>query len=621
MYACGNCGAPVAYGQTSCSVCGVPIDWGTTQSPPSSQYDYQQQAWEQQPSSTNPQQEYTQQAESYQQPQYSQTTEQPNPGRQRISLHTIRKSLKKIPLNIALPLIVIFILLTLGGIMVATIANEEGQPSQNSKPTIASTAAQPVITTFTSNPASIISEQTSELAWEVTGATSVSIDQGVGSVDLSGKKTVAPTTTTTYTLTAVNDKGSVTSATTITINAMGAPTISKFTITPNVIDAGQPAVLQWDITGATSMSIDQNIGNIASSGTQTVYPSTSTTYKLTATNSAGSSNASAAITVNASSVPVISSFTAGPSAISAGESSTLQWNVTGASSVSIDQGVGTVAASGTQLVSPTTTTTYTLTATNSVGSATASATVALTAPTPPVIISFTANPSVITTGQSTTFQWNITGATSLSIDNDIGIVSDTRIPIITPSETKTYTITATNSAGSIQASTTITVNAAGAPTISSFTASPSVITSGSSNLQWDVTGATSVSINQNIGTVSTSETRVVTPTETTIYTITATNSFGQSTASVTITKADITAGYPVISSFIANPGTISAGGSSQLSWQIQGDVTSLSIDQGIGTPPAYGAAVTVFPTQKTTYTLTATNSVGSNSYSATVNVQ
>ena len=76
-------------------------------------------------------------------------------------------------------------------------------------------------------------------------------------------------------------------------------------------------------------------------------------------------------------VPLINSFSADPSTITAGESSTLSWSVTDATSVTIDHAIGTVALSGTTAVNPTTTTTYTLTATNTAGSVTATTTVML----------------------------------------------------------------------------------------------------------------------------------------------------------------------------------------------------------------------------------------------------
>jgi hypothetical protein len=73
--------------------------------------------------------------------------------------------------------------------------------------------------------------------------------------------------------------------------------------------------------------------------------------------------------------PIINSFLVNPTSITAGESSNLSWSVTDAITVAINQSVGSVASIGTTAVTPTTTTTYILTATNTVGSVTASVTV------------------------------------------------------------------------------------------------------------------------------------------------------------------------------------------------------------------------------------------------------
>ncbi len=73
--------------------------------------------------------------------------------------------------------------------------------------------------------------------------------------------------------------------------------------------------------------------------------------------------------------PIINSFLANPTTITVGESSNLSWSVTDAVGVTIDNGIGSVALTGTTAVNPTTTTTYTLTATNVAGSVTASVTV------------------------------------------------------------------------------------------------------------------------------------------------------------------------------------------------------------------------------------------------------
>jgi hypothetical protein len=73
--------------------------------------------------------------------------------------------------------------------------------------------------------------------------------------------------------------------------------------------------------------------------------------------------------------PIVNSFLANPTTITAGESSNLSWSVTDAITVAIDQSVGSVASTGTTAVNPITSTTYTLTATNVAGSVTASVTV------------------------------------------------------------------------------------------------------------------------------------------------------------------------------------------------------------------------------------------------------
>jgi uncharacterized protein YkwD len=79
---------------------------------------------------------------------------------------------------------------------------------------------------------------------------------------------------------------------------------------------------------------------------------------------------------------------------------------------------------------------------------------------PPSILFFGANPGTIQPGQSTTLSWNISGASSISIDNGIGNVSGGSITV-NPSQTTTYRITATNSGGSVSALATVTVSTGG----------------------------------------------------------------------------------------------------------------------------------------------------------------
>jgi hypothetical protein len=75
------------------------------------------------------------------------------------------------------------------------------------------------------------------------------------------------------------------------------PNIDKFEVNPIEIIATQAATLQWKVTNANTVKIDQEIGDVPISGTKSISPATGTTYKLTATNSAGSVNRTVTIKV------------------------------------------------------------------------------------------------------------------------------------------------------------------------------------------------------------------------------------------------------------------------------------------------------------------------------------
>ena len=90
-------------------------------------------------------------------------------------------------------------------------------------------------------------------------------------------------------------------------------------------------------------------------------------------------------------------------------------------------------------------------------------------------------------------------------------------------------------------------------------------------------------------------------------------------SSTTTTETTTRPPAPVVASFSAEPTTIQRGQSSTLRWEVTGNVTSVSIDQTIGTVQNTGNR-RVFPSQTTTYTLTATGAGGSTTASASVNV-
>ena len=73
----------------------------------------------------------------------------------------------------------------------------------------------------------------------------------------------------------------------------------------------------------------------------------------------------------------------------------------------------------------------------------------------PVISSFVVSSSSIVTGQSATLSWSVSGATSLSIDQGVGSVTGQTSVLVSPTTSKTYILSATNSAGTVSSAVSI----------------------------------------------------------------------------------------------------------------------------------------------------------------------
>jgi hypothetical protein len=236
----------------------------------------------------------------------------------------------------------------------------------------------------------------------------------------------------------------------------------------------------------------------------------------------------------------------------------------------------------------------------------------------PAITSFTANPTTVTTGGSASLTGVFSNGTGVVTPGNLTATSGTAVSV-SPAATTTYTLTVASSTGATVSQTaTVTVNAVtpSAPTITSFTANPTTITAGgSSNLTGVFSNGTGLITPGNIAV--TSGTAVsVSPAATTTYTLTVKNSAGVAvtkTATVTVNQTP-----PTITSFIANPTTITAGGSSSLTGVFSGG-TGVIMPGNISATS--GTAVSVSPNVTTIYALTVTNGVGaSTSKSAKVTV-
>ncbi len=491
----------------------------------------------------------------------------------------------------------------------------------------------PMIASFSASSEVVKPGESTVLSWIVPEGTQVNIEPGVGNFTGSGTAEISPDSTKTYIITATNSKGSVTKSVTVEIatdtpaESPDLPIIKAFSASDTSISEGENTILDWDVSGADSISIDPGAPSIPASGSATSSPSDTTTYTLTATNDAGSVTETVTVTVTATSsppapvaLPSILEFSADPTVVTLGGNAILMWNVYGASSIYIDNGIGQIPfSSGYIVVSPSGSRTYTLTASNSAGSVSASTGITVSAPSLPVVNSFTVNPAGITAGGSTTISWNVSGATYVTIVPGGGSVPSSGSATASPSATTTYTLTASNAAGSVTRQVTVTVAAAAPslPVIASFTASPTSITAGaSSTLSWSISGATSASISPG-GGIGASGSASVTPGSTTTYTLTASNAAGSVTRQVTVTVAAAAPSLPVIASFTASPTSITAGASSTLSWSISG-ATSASISPGGGIGASGSASVT--PGSTTTYTLTASNAAGSVTRQVTITV-
>jgi len=314
---------------------------------------------------------------------------------------------------------------------------------------------------------------------------------------------------------------------------------------------------------------------LGSNQNASVNPTATTTYTVTVTDVCGFT-ATANVTVTISNSANISISPVNPSICLGGNTNL---TATGGSTYNWSTG-----QTGTTInVSPTTTTTYTVTGTDSFGcSGTASVTVTVNSTLNMVITP--SNPQICQ-GTSTTI--NASGATNYVWGHGPTSSSVT----VSPVTTTTYTVSGTDAFGcSGTASTTVTVNPN--PTITISPSNPSVCNGQSISIQ--AIGANTYSWSNG----QTSQSINVSPTNTTTYSVTGTDSNGCSgTASVTVTvhsNPSIVATADPDEICIGNTTTLTASGGASYIWS--NGSTAFSFTE---TPPA-----------TTTYSVIGTDSNG-----------
>jgi hypothetical protein len=201
-----------------------------------------------------------------------------------------------------------------------------------------------------------------------------------------------------------------------------APEVT-LTATPPSISAGAKTVLTWSANnGATICSASggwssADIGTATSGSFESAALTADTTFNLICTGPGGaSSQASVTVDVEPLPQPTRVTLTAQPASITTGGSATLTWTASQANACTASGGwSGSKSATGgTETVTPTATTTYTL---RCVGTTEETKNVTVTVSALPVasITSFTASPTSVSSGGSTTLSWassNATGCTA-----------------------------------------------------------------------------------------------------------------------------------------------------------------------------------------------------------------
>jgi phospholipase C len=254
---------------------------------------------------------------------------------------------------------------------------------ESAKLTVEVVPPSPVVT-ITAFPKSIAPGRSSILTITATHATEVIVTGSNGSKfampATGGKHAISPTATTKYTVTATGAGGKASAATTVTVVPNPPPSVDV-TANPTAVVAGHSSTLTVTAMHATNVTVKGSDGTSytlkSDGGTQTVTPTVTTTYTATASGPGGNASANATVNVTPNPPPSVT-ITANPATITSGNSSTLKVTATNATQVTIT-GDGALYSlepdGGSQVVSPTATTSYTATATGPGGTASSSTTV------------------------------------------------------------------------------------------------------------------------------------------------------------------------------------------------------------------------------------------------------
>ena len=225
--------------------------------------------------------------------------------------------------------------------------------------------------------------------------------------------------------------------------------------TPTVIEQGQSSVLNWNASAADSCTASGAwTGSKLLTGSETVSPAVTSVYIISCSGAGGSASTDVTVTVNESPVPApVTNLTVSPATIDQGQSAILSWTSTDAINCSASGAwSGSKNTSGTEAVTPLTTSIYTLSCSGEGGSSNDSVTVAVIEP--PVVeaptLNLTASPSRLARGGTVVLSWSTTDADSCTASGDwSGTKSANGSQSISISSAVSFTLTCTGEGGSV----------------------------------------------------------------------------------------------------------------------------------------------------------------------------
>lgn len=507
-------------------------------------------------------------------------------------------------------------------------------------------APEPPTVTFTSSASSITAGHAVTLSWAVgAGATNVRLETATGTVlvptaAVTDSFTHHPDVTTTYRLVVEWARTpAVTREVTVAVTPPVAP-VAALAAAPASLDLGGSSLLTWSITGDYSRaSLHAGAATVGSAldrnGSISVTPNATTTYELRVEWAGETVTSSQQVTV----VPT-ATFSATPTDIVSGGTSTLAWVVAGGHTrVTVLQG-GTVlaadqASTGSLPVSPTTTTTtYELRVEYLGGTVSRLATVTVSpAPVAPEVIGFALAPTTVFAGQSAQLAWEVRGsATGIAVFAADTLVQDglasSGTLTVTPTASTTYELRVGWSGGApVTRTATLTVEVPVAPSGTLSAEPATILVGGASTLAWQVAGHfTNTTVRTSGGQIVSSGvaatgSAVVAPTTTTTYELVVTPVVGSPATIATTTVTVEPLPVAPAATLTANPGTVTAGQATSLSWAVTGTYTNISLRNSAGTiADGLGAtgSRTVTPTATTTYELVVTWPAGAPVTAATL---